>query len=147
TAADFEAIWEIFREVVAGGDAFAFDPDTPREEARRLWMGAGMRAFVAVAGGTVVGSSYLKPNQPGLGSHVANAGFMVSGRGRGQGVGRALAEHALREAARAGYRAMQFNFVVSTNAAAVGLWQDLGFAVVGTVPQAFRHREHGLVDV
>jgi L-amino acid N-acyltransferase YncA len=147
TEADLDAIWEVFHEVVAAGDSYSFAPDMPREQALRCWTGPGVRTFVAVLDGRVVGTYHLKPNQPGLGSHVANAGFMVASSGRGRGVGRAMAEHALHEAARAGFLAMQFNFVVSTNSAAVALWRKLGFAVVGTVPRAFRHREHGLVDV
>ena len=147
TQADHESIWEIFHEVIAGGDAFMFDPLMTREEALQFWVGEGKTTFVAIHAGEVVGSYYLKANQPGLGSHVANAGYMVRASGRGLGVGRAMGEHSLREAARQGYLAMQFNFVVSINAPAVRLWMDLGFAIVGTVPKAFRHHRNGLVDV
>jgi len=147
TEADHDAVWDIFREVVSAGDSYPFEPDMPREQALRYWTGSGVRTFVAVVDGRVVGTYILKPNQPGLGDHVANAAFMVGSGGRGRGVGRAMGEHALREASQGGFLAMQFNFVVSTNAGAVALWRKLGFAVVGTVPKAFRHREHGLVDV
>jgi ribosomal protein S18 acetylase RimI-like enzyme len=101
---------------------------------------------VAESGGRVVGTYLLRPNRPGLGSHVANAAFMVSPSARGLGVGRAMGEHCLAEARRLGYRAMQFNFVVSTNEAAVKLWQRLGFRIAGTLPGAFRHRTRGFVD-
>jgi ribosomal protein S18 acetylase RimI-like enzyme len=93
-----------------------------------------------------VGTYILRPNRPGLGSHVSNASFMVCPSARGLGVGRAMGEHCLEEARRLGYRAMQFNFVVSTNEAAVKLWQRLGFTIVGTLPGAFRHRTLGFVD-
>jgi len=85
-------------------------------------------------------------NQRGLGSHVANASFMVDPSCSGRGIGRQMGEHCLEEARRLGYLAMQFNFVVSTNGAAVALWQKLGFAIVGTVPKAFRHSTLGYVD-
>jgi GNAT superfamily N-acetyltransferase len=146
TPADDDAIAAIFREVVEAGETFAFPADMPRADVLRFWTGPPARAYVAELDGRVVGSSFIKPNQPDRGSHIANGGFMVAGSVRGRGVGRALGEHAIEEARRLGYRAMQFNFVVSTNAA-VKLWQDLGFAIVGTLPGAFRHPTLGFVDV
>lgn len=143
---DFEAVWSIFREVVARGDTYAFDPDTTREQARSIWMSGGVATYVACADGEVVGTYVLKPNQPGLGSHVANAAYMVRAAARGRGVGRVMCEHSLDEARRAGFLAMQFNMVVSTNEAAVGLWKRMGFSIVGTLPKAFRHPTRGLVD-
>ena len=95
----------------------------------------------------ILGTYILRPNQSGGGSHVANAGFMVSASARGQGIGRAMAEHCLSEARRLGFRAMQFNYVISTNTAAIRLWQDLGFEIVGTLANAFRHPDKGYVDV
>jgi L-amino acid N-acyltransferase YncA len=145
--ADTDAIWEIFHAIVAGGDTYAFDPAIPRDEAMAYWLSAAARTYVAESDGRVAGSYLLKPNQPGLGAHVANAAFLVSPHARGLGVGRAMGEHCLREAGRLGFRAMQFNYVVSTNTPAVELWRKLGFTIVGTVPGAFRHRELGYVDV
>lgn len=103
--------------------------------------------FVATAGGKIVATAYLKPNQPGLGDHVANAGWMVSPAVAGQGIGRVLADHVIGEAQSRGYSAMQFNAVVATNERAIKLWESLGFAIVGTVPEAFRHSSEGLVSV
>ena len=143
---DDDAIWAIFQEVVASGDTFPFSPDTPRQHALEFWMHPQNATYVAVVDRQIVGSYYLKPNQPGLGAHVCNAGYMVARRVRGQGLGRAMGEHSLAEARRLGYRAMQFNIVVTTNAPAVTLWKSLGFQVVGTLPDAFRHSEYGLVD-
>jgi L-amino acid N-acyltransferase YncA len=143
---DREAVWEIFRAVVAAGDSYVFDPEIPREEAFAYWFHLGTRTYVAESEGRVVGTYILRPNQPGLGSHVSNAVFMVSPSVRGLGIGRAMGEHCLDEARRLGYRAMQFNFVVSTNEAALGLWDRLGFTIVGTLPGAFRHRTRGFVD-
>jgi L-amino acid N-acyltransferase YncA len=145
-AADFEGLWPIFRAVVATGTTYVFAPDTSREVAFDYWFGPGVSSYVAEDGGHVVGMYKLVANQRDLGSHVANASFMVDPASAGQGIGRALGIHCLREARRAGFLAMQFNFVVSTNKGAVELWKDLGFAVVGTVPKVFRHRERGLVD-
>ena len=146
TAADAEAIWQIFKAVVAGGDTYVFAPETPREEALDYFLGPGMQSWVAEIDGSVVGMYKLIPNRRDLGSHVANASFMVSPSAHGRGIGRALGEHCLDEAKKAGYLAMQFNFVVSTNAGAVHLWQDLGFKILATLPKAFRHSRLGYVD-
>jgi L-amino acid N-acyltransferase YncA len=146
TAADWPAIRAMFREVVAAGDAFAYDADTPEEVARKLWAEPPAVAFVAEDGGAVVGTYYLRPNQPGRGAHVANGGYMVAATHRGRGLASVLCEHSVETARRLGYRAMQFNFVVATNAAAVRTWERHGFAVVGRLPGAFRHAELGYVD-
>ncbi len=146
TLSDSDAVWTIFHEVVATGDTYVFDPNTSREEALAYWFAAGTNTYVAEADGQIVGTCILKPNQPALGSHVANAAFMVSSTTRGMGAGQRMGEHCLAEAKRLGFRAMQFNFVVSTNDKAVRLWQRLGFAIVGTLPGAYRHSKLGFVD-
>ncbi len=143
---DFEAIWSIFHRVVQSADTYPYPADTDRDQARTLWMAPPNRTYVALDGRKVVGTYYLRPNQPGQGAHVANAGFMVDPDIQGRGVGRAMGTHALEEARRAGFLSMQFNMVVGTNHRAVALWLDLGFSIVGTVPAAFDHPEHGLVD-
>ena len=145
TESDRDAIWEIFRVVVASGDTYAFDPGISRKEALAYWMHAANRCYVVERDGTIFGTYILKANQPGLGSHVANAAFMVAPGARGLGVGQAMGEHCLDEARRQGFRAMQFNFVVSTNESAVRLWRRLGFEIVGTLPGAFRHAQKGYV--
>ena len=145
--ADRAAIWKIFHEVVAAGDTYAIDPHISREEALACWFSADTRTYVADSTVGVTGTYILRPNQSGGGSHVANAAFMVAPEARGQGIGRAMGEHCLSEARRLGFRAMQFNFVVSTNESAVRLWQQLGFKIVGTLPGAFCHPENGYVDV
>lgn len=144
-------IWPIFQEVVREGDTLVFPPDTDEQGAREFWLlPAPAKVFVAVhdTNGSIVGSSFVKPNQPGLGGHVANAAFMVAAAAASQGIGRALAEHAIDWARQANYSAMQFNFVVSTNTRAIALWKKLGFSIVGTIPQAFQHQGLGWkVDV
>ena len=145
--ADRDAIWDIFHEVVAAGDTYAFDPGMLREEALAYWFEAGTHTYVAESDRRVVGTYILRANQAGPGAHVANAAYMVAKDARGLGVGRKMAEHSLSEARRLGFRAMQFNFVVSTNASAIHLWQQLGFKIVGTLPGAFRHPQAGYVDV
>jgi L-amino acid N-acyltransferase YncA len=146
TDADRDAVWKVFQATVAPGDAFVYDPSTPREEAMAYWFAKETRTYVAEQEGKIVGSYILRDNRPGLGNHVSNAGFMVDPAARRLGVGRAMGEHALSEARRLGYRAMQFNFVISTNESAVRLWQQLGFKIVGTLPDAFRHSRKGFVD-
>jgi L-amino acid N-acyltransferase YncA len=144
--ADFDAIWHIFHQVVRQGDTYPFDPETTKEQAHSIWMSSEHTTYVAWIDDHVVGTYILRANQPGLGAHVANAGYMVSKDGRGKGVGKAMCEHSLEEARRLGFHAMQFNLVVSTNESAVALWKKCGFSILGTLPQAYRHREFGLVD-
>ena len=143
---DRAAVWSIFQATVAPGDTYVFDPHISEADALAYWLNPDNCTFVAEREGQIVGSYILKANQPGLGSHVANAAFMVSPAARGLGVGRLMGEHCLAEARKRGFRAMQFNFVVSTNHAAVRLWKELGFSIVGTLPGAFAHRVHGFVD-
>ena len=146
TADDRDSIWSIFEAVIRPGDTYVFDPDLSRDEALAYWFQPGSHTYVFERDGVTIGTYVLKPNQPALGSHVANAGFMVSADARGRGVGRMMGVHCLSEARRLGYRAMQFNFVVSTNEPAVHLWKSLGFHIVGTLPGAFRHAARGYVD-
>ena len=144
---DFDAMWDVFHNVVRTGDTYVFAPDTPREVARDYFLGPDVRSWVAEDDELgVVGMYKLIPNRRDLGSHVANASFMVHPRAHGRGVGRAMGEHCLEEARKAGYLAMQFNFVVSTNTTGVALWKKLGFEIVGTLPKAFNHQTLGFVD-
>lgn len=147
TEADSDAIWNIFHEIVAAGDTYAFDPRMSRDDALAYWFRPDTHTYVAEIEGRVVGTYILRANQPSAGSHVANAAFMIAHDARGLGIGRSMAEHCLAEARRLGFRAMQFNFVVSTNEGAVRLWKQLGFKIVGTLPGAFRHPKLGYVDV
>ena len=143
TKAAEDAVWEIIHAVVAAGATYVFDPDMPREEAMAYWFRSDTHTYVAKSDGRIVGTYMVKPNQLALGSHVANAAFMVSPNARGLGTGRRMGEHCLAEARRLGFRAMPFNFVVSTNEPAVRLWQQLGFRIVGTLPGAYRHSRLG----
>ena len=147
TDADRDAIWEIFREVIAADETYPLNADRSREDALTYWFQRGARVFIVEKDRHLLGSYTLHQNQAGGGAHVANAAFIVSKAARGQGIGRAMGEHCLAEARRLGFRAMQFNFVVSTNESAVKLWQDLGMKIVGTLPGAFRHPTEGYVDV
>jgi len=147
TEVDRDAIWNIFHAVIATGDTYAFDPQMSRQEALAYWFQSDTHTYVAEENRQIVGTYILRANQPSLGSHVANAAFMVAPRARGLGVGQKMGEHCLSEARRFGFRAMQFNFVVSTNTSAIHLWKQLGFKIVGTLPGAFRHPEKGYIDV
>ena len=144
---DFDGLWPIFQSVVAKGDTYVFSPAATRQDAFDYWFGPGVTSFVAEDDdGRIAGMYKLIPNQRDLGAHVANASFMVNEAFRGQGIGESLGMHCLEEAKKAGFRAIQFNFVVSTNTGAVDLWKKLGFKVVGTLPEAFRHSTLGYVD-
>ncbi|MFC4729570.1 GNAT family N-acetyltransferase [Coralloluteibacterium thermophilus] len=147
-AQDFHRVWPLVRSVLAGGDTYAWRPDTTEAEARALLTTPPVRLFAAEdADGSVLGCYFLKPNQPGLGDHVANAGYMVAPDARGRGIASLLCAHSLDTARAAGFRAMQFNFVVATNTVAIRLWEKHGFAVVGRIPDAFRHARLGPTDV
>jgi L-amino acid N-acyltransferase YncA len=145
---DWPAIWPIFREVVSARDTYAYDPEWSEDEAREIWvMTKPGSTVVACAGDEVLGTAQMGPNRPGPGSHVATASFMVDSGKRGRGVGRLLGEHVVDWARAGGYRAIQFNAVVESNEPAVALWKSLGFEIIGTVPEAFEHPEHGLVGL
>jgi ribosomal protein S18 acetylase RimI-like enzyme len=144
-AGEFGLLWPIFHEVVAEGETYSYAPDMPFEQARQLWTSEGARCFVALLDGVCVGG-YIRPNQRGGGSHVANCGYMTASSATGRGVGRAMCEHSIAHAKARGFRAMQFNFVVSTNERAVRWWQTCGFDIVGRLPGAFNHPTLGDVD-
>lgn len=142
---DWPAIWRIFRTVVSTGDTYPYPPDIAEDTARSIWVRDAEReaTYVARLDDEIVGTSYLKPNGIGLSDHIANAGWMVAPEQQGKGIGRRFAEYVIEQARAMGYRGMQFNSVVATNEAAVALWESLGFEIVGTVPNAFRHSRHG----
>ncbi len=143
---DWPAVWQIIEPVFRSGETCAYAPDISKSDARKSWIDAHPAAYVAESDGVILGTYYLKPNQPGLGSHVCNAGYIVSEQARGQGVATLMCEHSQKEAIRMGFRAMQFNIVVATNETAVRLWQKLGFEIVGRLPSAFKHSKLGFVD-
>jgi len=146
TESDAEGVLAIARELVSDGTTYVFAPETTDDELAAYWLDARARRFVATVAGEVAGCYLLRPNQTGRGGHVANASYAVAQRFAGRGVGRAMGEHSLEEARRHGFTALQFNFVVSTNEAAIALWKKLGFRIVGEIPKAFRHPTRGLVD-
>lgn len=146
TPHDAPAILEILMPTIRAGETYALDSAMSEPEAIAYWMGPDRETFVAQEGGAVVGTYYLRANQAGGGRHVCNCGYMTHASATGRGVARAMCEHSLQTAAALGYRAMQFNFVVSTNQRAVRLWKSMGFSVVGQLPQAFEHPSLGFVD-
>ena len=145
TDADFEAIWPLLRDVFRAGETYAVDPQISKAAAHDYWVAQATATYVAVAGDEVVGTYYIKTNQPGGGAHICNSGYVVAPAARGQGLAGQMCIHS-QDAARAlGYRAMQFNFVLASNAGAVRLWHKLGFETVGTIPDAFDHPTEGMV--
>lgn len=148
TDADWPLIWPFFDAIVADGQTYAFPTDLTIESAEPWWMEQPPgHTVVAVDGDTILGSAKMGPNRPARGAHVATASVMVDPASRGKGVGRQLGEYVVEWARAEGYRGIQFNAVVETNTAAVALWQDLGFQIIGTVPEAFDDRLHGLVGM
>jgi len=146
TPQDRPAIWSIIGPVIRAGETYTLDPAQGESEALAYWLGPDKETFVAEEDGTILGTYYLRPNQAGGGSHVCNCGYMTAANATGRGIARRMAEHSLAHARTRGYRAMQFNFVVSANDSAVRLWQSLGFQTVGRLPRAFHHPTQGYVD-
>jgi L-amino acid N-acyltransferase YncA len=145
-AGDSASIWKILEPILAAGETYTLPREMNRDEALAYWCAAGHDVFVAEEGGDMVGTYYLRANQGGGGSHVANCGYMTAVPASGRGVARAMCAHSLTYAKGRGFRAMQFNFVVSTNERAVRLWQSFGFEIVGRLPEAFLHPAAGYVD-
>ena len=146
TDADKPAIWQIIKAVIAGGDTYTFAPDTPEADMISFWFSPEKHVYVAEDDGNILGTYWLKANQPGLGDHVGNGGYMVSPDAKGRGIGTLMAEHSIDEARRIGFHSIQFNFVVKSNTVAVNLWKSVGFEVVGEIPDAIRHSQHGLTN-
>jgi GNAT superfamily N-acetyltransferase len=145
---DWPRIWPFFEATVRAGETYAYPLDLTLETGRDLWMADPPGATVVLEdGGELLGSARMGPNRPGRGDHIGTASFMVAPEARGRGVGRALGEYVVQWHRDQGYRGIQFNAVVETNTPAVTLWRSLGFVVVGTVPGAFRHPEHGYVGL
>jgi L-amino acid N-acyltransferase YncA len=143
---DGAAILEIILPVIREGATYTLDTDMSAADALAYWMSPDKETFVAEAEGAIVGTYFIRTNQAGGGRHVCNCGYMTRAAAVGRGVARSMCQHSMAHARERGYRAMQFNFVVSTNERAVRLWQSLGFQTVGRLPGAFRHPVHGYVD-
>jgi ribosomal protein S18 acetylase RimI-like enzyme len=144
--ADDDALWAILAPVIRAGETYPLPRDMSRAEALGYWRQPDHAVFVADEGGSVVGSYYLRANARAGGSHVANCGYMTAAQATGRGIGRTMCLHSLAEAKARGFRAMQYNLVISSNAPAVHLWQACGFEIVGRLPGAFRHPTLGYVD-
>jgi len=143
---DRENIWNIFRQVIQSGDTYAYPPDTPFKIFKKFWFATKQQCFVIGNGNEILGSYVLRSNQPGLGAHIANASYIVNPLHQGKGIGKKLCDHSIREAKKAGYLGIQFNIVVSTNKAAIHLWKKMGFEIIGTTPNGFKHQQMGFVD-
>jgi L-amino acid N-acyltransferase YncA len=146
TPQDLPAILNIIKEVIANGDTYVYDPSSSKEQLTGYWRGPDKHTYVAVYNGSIAGTFMMKDNQPGLGSHIANASYMVLETASGKGIGKAMGEFSIQEAKRLGYTAMQFNLVVKTNTRAIQLWEKLGFTIIGEIPDAFQHRRDGLTN-
>jgi L-amino acid N-acyltransferase YncA len=143
---DADAIWSILEPTIRAGETYTLPQDMDREQALAYWFSSDHTVFVAEEGGEVLGTYYLRANQQGGGSHVGNCGYMTAAKASGRGVATAMCAHSLEYARSVGFRAMQFNFVVSSNLAAIHLWQKFGFATVGRLPAAFLHPSLGYLD-
>jgi L-amino acid N-acyltransferase YncA len=147
TEPDWDGVWAIIEPVFRAGETYAYSPDITKEDAFGVWVSAPKATYVATdENATVLGTYYIKPNQPALGAHVCNCGYIVAEQARGQGIASEMCKHSQLEALALGYCAMQFNLVVSTNAGAIRLWDSLGFTTIGTLPGAFDHKALGYVD-
>jgi len=146
TQKDFKNIWPIFHEIISVGETYAYPRNTTKNEALKIWLTSPRKTFVFEENNQVLGTYYLKTNQAGPGQHVCNCGYMVSSEVRGRGLATAMCEHSQKIAIELGYKAMQFNFVASSNIGAIRLWNKLGFETVGHLPKAFNHPTQGYID-
>ena len=146
TKEDFDLIWPIFQEIVRAGETYVYPQNTSKEQALKIWMDNPKKTYVLEEDGDLLGTYYIKTNQAGPGNHVCNCGYMVSSNARGRGLATAMCEHSQDIAKEMGYKAMQFNFVASSNEGAVSLWEKLGFEIVGRLPKAFNHPAKGYID-
>lgn len=146
TGDDWNSIWPIFREIVSSGETYAYETNTSKEQAEKIWLASPRKTYVFEDDGEILGTYYIKTNQAGPGSHVCNCGYMVSPLARGKGLATSMCEHSQKIAIELQYKAMQFNFVASSNKGAVRLWGRLGFETVGCLPKAFNHPTEGYVD-
>ena len=143
---DADAIWAILEPTIRAGETYTLPTDMIREDALAYWMSPDHEVFVVEENEIVVGTSFLRANQRGGGSHVCNCGYVSAPNATGRGIARAMCVHSLDHARERGFLAMQFNSVISSNERAVRLWKSFGFNTVGRLPQAFRHPTRGLVD-
>jgi ribosomal protein S18 acetylase RimI-like enzyme len=146
TKGDFELFWPVFKEVIDAQETYALDANIDLETAYDLWCLPPQKSYVVKESGSILGSYYIKPNASGPSSHIANCGYMVSPNSRGKGIAQRLCLHLQEIAIELGYTAMQFNSVVSTNEIAINLWKKLGYNVIGTIPNAYKHKTLGFVD-
>jgi GNAT superfamily N-acetyltransferase len=147
TEDDWAAIWPFWQQIVEAGETYAYPLGATSEQARGWWFDGSHVVVLVDDDGAVLGSAKMGPNRPGRGAHVGTASFMVDSAARGRGVGRRLGAYCVQWHRDEGFAAIQFNAVVETNTAAVRLWQDLGFTIIGTVPQAFDSATHGRVGL
>ena len=144
---DWPSVWRIIEPVFRAGETYPFSPNISKVEAYQAWIELPSATFVAVdVNKDILGTYYIKPNQPGLGAHVCNCGYIVAGKARGKGIASSMCVHSQNEALAMGFQAMQYNLVVSTNEGAINLWKRHGFEVIGSLPQAFQHKQLGFVD-
>lgn len=146
TEKDFDDIWPIFSEIVSAGETYAYAQETNKNEALKIWIQLPQKTYVVEEDNQILGTYYIKTNQNGPGSHVCNCGYMVSPSARGKGLATAMCKHSQKIAEALGYKAMQFNFVASSNDGAIRLWNKLGFETVGRLPKAFKHPAQGYID-
>lgn len=145
---DWPALWSMIKPVFRAGESYPYPSDITEQDTIKIWIETPAATYISIdeITGEITGTYYIKPNQPGRGRHICNCGYIVGETARGKGVAAALCLHSQQIAQEMNFRAMQFNLVVSTNEAAVALWQKLGFEIMATIPEAFEHNSKGYVD-
>jgi ribosomal protein S18 acetylase RimI-like enzyme len=146
TADDHAAIWRVLEPTIRAGETLSLPRDLSEKDALIGWFGPGHSVFVAEDAGRVSGTYFLRANPHVRGDQVANAAYVTAPEMRGRGIARCMAEHSFEEARQRGFTAMQFNYVISSNASAIRLWESLGFATVRRLVGGFRHPRLGLID-
>lgn len=145
--ADFDSIWPIFQQIVEEGGTYVYSQDLTKDDAKSIWFDKNYDTYIAQNEDKIVGAYVIRPGHRDLGAHICNAAYIVTGEHSGKGIGRQMGEHSLEEAKKLGYSAMQFNYVIGTNAGAIHLWESLGFQIVGTIPDAYQNQSGTLTDI
>jgi GNAT superfamily N-acetyltransferase len=129
------ALFALFEDVVASGDGYPHASPLTQETFDDTWIRPVTTVVAARVRGELWGAYYLKPNFVGRGAHIANAGYVVAAEHRRQGIGRVLVEDSIRRAPLFWFDAVQFNLVFVSNPARA-LYEDLGWAEIGRIPDA-----------
>lgn len=143
---DLAGMMKVWNEVVENGEAFPQIEPLTLATAPMFFAGQTL-SVVAALDDKIMGLYTLHPSHVGRCAHIANACYAVASSVRGLGLGRALVEDSLMRAAKQGFFGVQCNAVVAGNTGAIRLFEQRGFARIGTLPNGFVNFLGGYEDL